>query len=99
MYSENITQQTICRVISQQMLYFSQHFVEKFCLENASCDVYGHLLSFDGHDFFESSCRQNGGILGNFAISDFGRFFKMFIKRNSKQSSVIKRFVADLFYS
>ena len=35
MYSENITQQTICRVISQQMLYFSQHFVEKFCLENA----------------------------------------------------------------
>ena len=33
--SVNITQQSICRVISQQMLYFSQHFVEKFCLENA----------------------------------------------------------------
>ena len=26
--SVNITQHTICRVISQQMLYFSQHFAE-----------------------------------------------------------------------
>ena len=33
--SVNITQQRICRVISQQMLYFSQHFAEQFCLENA----------------------------------------------------------------
>ena len=33
-FQRNITQQRICRVISQQMLYFSQHFVEKFCLEN-----------------------------------------------------------------
>ena len=33
--SVSITQQRICRVISQQMLYFSQHFAEKFCLEKA----------------------------------------------------------------
>ena len=33
--SVNITQQSICRVISQQMLCFSQHFADKFCLENA----------------------------------------------------------------
>ena len=30
--SVNITQQKICRVISQQMLHFSQHFADKFCL-------------------------------------------------------------------
>ena len=45
--SVNITKQRICRVISQQMLYFSQHFVEKFCLENACCvmftDICCHL--------------------------------------------------------
>ena len=45
--SVNITQQTICRVISQQMLYFSQHFADKFCLENACCvmftDICCHL--------------------------------------------------------
>ena len=34
--------------------------------------------------------------MGNFAISDFGRFFYMFIKRNPKQSSVIKRFVVGI---
>ena len=43
----NITQQTICRVISQQILYFSQHFAENFCLENACCvmftDICYHL--------------------------------------------------------
>ena len=52
--SVNNTQQRICRVISQQMFYFSQHFAETNCPENACC-VYGHLLSFDGHDFFGSA--------------------------------------------
>ena len=52
--SVNITQQTICRVISQQMLHFSQHFAEKFCLENAYCvmftDICCHLtdMTFSG---------------------------------------------------
>ena len=45
--SVKITQQTICRVISQQLLYFSQHFAEKFCLEYACCvmftDICCHL--------------------------------------------------------
>ena len=38
--SVNITQQRICRVISQQMLYFSHHFAEKFCPENACCVMF-----------------------------------------------------------
>ena len=45
--SVNITQQRICRVISQQMLCESQHFAEKFCRENACCvmftNIYCHL--------------------------------------------------------
>ena len=55
--SVNITQQRICRVISQQMLYFSQHFPEKFCLEKACrvmfTDICCHLtdMTFLGvHD-------------------------------------------------
>ena len=60
--SVNITQQRISRVISQQMLYFSQHFAEKFCLKCILCDVYGHVLSFDGHDFFGSMNNESIGI-------------------------------------
>ena len=62
--SVNITKQRICRVISQQMLYFSQHFAEKCCLENACCvmftDICYHLtdMTFLG-EFGVGCCLLN----------------------------------------
>ena len=62
----NITQQTICRVTSQQILYFSQHFAENFCLENACCVMFTDICSFDGHDFFESISYKT--VFGNYVV-------------------------------
>ena len=53
--------------------YFSTNFVffSTFCWELLSrkcmlCDVYGHLLSFDGHDFFESISYKT--VFGNYVV-------------------------------
>ena len=65
----NITQQRICRVISQQMLYFSQHFAEKFCPENACrvmfTDICCHLtdMTFLGEKIRKNAVFRSARIL------------------------------------
>ena len=65
------TTKDICRVISQQMLYFSQHFADKLCLENACCvmftDICCHLtdMTFLGvGNFSKHPLKKFANIIG-----------------------------------